>query len=83
MGGERLRLVGVTLDDIRPAVGTQLSLFERPKRPTLEIARAMDSINAKFGRNAVSLGPVPQGRAGRVGTRIAFGRIPEAAEFHE
>lgn len=83
IGSERLRLVGVSLDDIRPASGTQLSLFERPKRPTLEIARAMDSINARFGRNAVSLGPVPAGRAGRVGTRIAFGRIPEAAEFHE
>ncbi len=80
---ERVRTIGVSLDDIRPAAGTQLSLFDAPRRPTLEIARAMDALNAKFGRNAVTLGPVGQGRVGRIGTRIAFGRIPEAAEFHE
>lgn len=82
-GGKRVRTIGVSLDDIRPVEGTQLSLFDAPKRPTLEIARAMDTLNAKFGRNAVTLGPAGQGRAGRIGTRIAFGRIPERAEFHD
>jgi DNA polymerase-4 len=82
-GGERIQTVGVSLDDIRPAAGTQLNLFEAPRRPTLDIARAMDAINARFGRNAVTLGPIATGRAGLIGTKIAFGRIPERAEFHE
>jgi DNA polymerase-4 len=80
---ERVRTIGVSLDDIQPAAGTQLSLFDRPTRPTLEIARAMDTINSRFGRNAVTLGPILRGRAAAVGTRIAFGRIPSRAEFNE
>lgn len=43
----------------------------------------MDRINTRFGRNAVTLGPLTGGRIDRVGTKIAFGRIPERAEFHE
>ena len=43
----------------------------------------MDRINERFGRNAVSVGPLGGGRIDRVGTKIAFGRIPEASEFHE
>ena len=29
------------------------------------------------------LGPVTGGRIDRVGTSIAFGRVPDTAEFHE
>lgn len=83
IGPERIRVIGVTLDDIRPAVGTQLNLFDAPPRPTLRIARAMDALNEKFGRNTVTLGSIAKGRAGLIGTKIAFGRIPDAAEFHE
>jgi len=43
----------------------------------------MDCLNQKFGRNAVSVGPLHDGRIDRVGTKIAFGRIPEMSEFHE
>lgn len=83
IGNERIRVIGVTLDDIQPAAGTQLNLFDAPPRPTLRIARAMDALNEKFGRNTVTLGSVATGRAGLIGTKIAFGRIPDAAEFHE
>ncbi|MGL6042634.1 MAG: DNA polymerase Y family protein, partial [Sandaracinobacteroides sp.] len=82
-GRERIQTIGVSLDDIQPAQGTQLNLFDAPVRPTLEIARAMDALNARFGRNAVTLGPIATGRANLIGTKIAFGRIPQAAEFHE
>ncbi|TPE61215.1 type VI secretion protein ImpB [Sandaracinobacter neustonicus] len=83
IGAERIRVIGVTLDDIRPAIGTQLNLFDAPARPTLRIAHAMDALNEKFGRNTVTLGSVAKGRASLIGTKIAFGRIPDAAEFHE
>jgi DNA polymerase-4 len=43
----------------------------------------MDKLNARFGRNAVTVGPLAGDRADQVGTKIAFGRIPALAEFHE
>jgi len=90
-GGFRLRMVGVTLAEIEPVAGEQDSLFAllAPDDPlaretrTLSLSRAMDRINERFGRNAVTLGPLTGGRIDSVGTKIAFGRIPEMAEFHE
>lgn len=86
-----LRMVGVTLANLEQAAAEQGSLFARLE-PGHELARAvrtealsraLDRINTRFGRNAATLGPVGEGRAGRIGTSIAFGRIPELAEFHE
>lgn len=90
-GGFRLRMVGVTLCEIEAVEGEQGSLFAAldPDDPlaretrTLSLSRAMDRINERFGRNAVSVGPLHGGRIDRVGTKIAFGRIPEMSEFHE
>lgn len=90
-GGFRLRMVGVTLCEIETVEDEQASLFATldPDDPlaretrTLALSRAMDRINARFGRNAVSVGPLHGGRIDRVGTKIAFGRIPEMNEFHE
>jgi len=88
-GGFRLRMVGVTLSALEPVTGGQGSLFDRldPGHElargvrTEALSRAMDRINTRFGRNAVMLGPQTGGRADRIGTSIAFGRIPDAAEF--
>jgi DNA polymerase IV len=90
-GGFRLRQIGVTLCEIEPAQGEQGSLWsyldaEDPlARETrgLQLSRAMDRINARFGKNAVSVGPLAGGRTDHVGAKIAFGRIPELSEFHE
>jgi len=90
-GGFRLRMIGVTLAEIASVDGEQGSLFGAldPNDPlargtrTLSLSRAMDRINEKFGRHAVSVGPLDNGRVDRVGTKIAFGRIPEIDEFHE
>ena len=90
-GNLKLRMVGVTLTGFETMAGEQRSLFERLE-PGHELARglrtealshALDRINTRFGRNAVTLGPTTGGRIDRVGTSIAFGRIPEIAEFHE
>ena len=48
-----------------------------------EVESEADRINRKFGRHAVSLGPLHGGRIDRIGSKIAFGRIPEFDEFHE
>lgn len=90
-GGFRLRMVGVTLCEIEAVEGEQASLFAAldPDDPlaretrTLSLSRAMDRINEKFGRHAVSVGPLNGGRIDAVGTKIAFGRIPDLDEFHE
>lgn len=90
-GGFRLRMVGVTLAEIEPVAGEQASLFAMldPDDPLaretrgLALSRAMDRMNERFGRNAVTVGPLGGGRIDRVGTKIAFGRIPELGEFHE
>ena len=90
-GGLQLRMIGVTLCEIEPVTGEQESLFGLldPDDPFaretrgLALSRAMDRINERFGRNAVSVGPLGGGRIDHVGTKIAFGRIPEASEFHE
>jgi DNA polymerase IV len=90
-GGFRLRMVGVTLCEIETVEGEQGSLFGAldPDDPlaretrTLSLSRAMDRINEKFGRHAVSVGPLNGGRIDAVGTKIAFGRIPDLDEFHE
>jgi DNA polymerase IV len=90
-GGLRLRQVGVTLANLQPLQSEQGSLFARldPGHElarglrTEALSRALDRINTRFGRNAVTLGPTTGGRIDRVGTSIAFGRIPELAEFRE
>ncbi|CAN5372619.1 DNA polymerase IV [soil metagenome] len=90
-GGFRLRMVGVTLAEIEPVLGEQGSLFAAldPDDPlaretrTLSLSRALDRINERYGRHAVSVGPLHGGRIDAVGTKIAFGRIPELSEFHE
>jgi DNA polymerase-4 len=90
-GGFRMRMVGVTLAEIEAADAEQGSLFALlpPDDPLaretrgLALSHAMDRINERWGRNAVSVGPLNGGRLDRIGTKIAFGRIPEASEFHE
>ena len=89
-GTRRLRLVGVQLAGLAPTDGAQGSLFTRldPDHAlarsvrTEALSRAMDRLNTRFGRNAVSVGPAEGGRTDRIGTSIAFGRIPDAAEFY-
>jgi len=84
-----VRTIGVTLSDLRLAEGDQPSLFAadggalgRAAR-TPKLSAAIDRVNARFGRNAVTLGPLVGGRADHVGAKIAFNRIPDATEFNE
>ncbi len=48
-----------------------------------KLSQAMDKLNGKYGAETVQLGPAPQTRAGYVGTKIAFTRVPDRAEFWE
>ena len=82
--------VGIILSDLTDASGVQLNMFdpaaaldEGHEIKRLALSRAMDKVNQRFGRDAVTMGHDETGAARSSGPRIAFTRIPELAEFHE
>lgn len=56
---------------------------EKLQKKNEKLSGVMDLLNEKFGKESVTLGISPQTQAGFVGTKIAFSRIPDIAEFHE
>lgn len=62
-------------DDARPEV--------KGKAKEQLLTNTMDSINQRFGAGTVQVGLCPETSAGYVGTKIAFTRIPDQAEFNE
>lgn len=86
----RFLQVAVTLSELAAADAVQLHLFDAgaaldktSETRRLALSRAMDKVNQRFGRDAVTLGHDQHGAARSSGPRIAFTRIPELAEFHE
>ena len=83
-GSRRFLQVGVMLGELTDANAVQPGLFDSGAAPRrLALSRAMDKVNTRFGRDAVTLGHYAAGAARSQGPRIAFTRIPEIAEFHE
>lgn len=86
---ERFLQVAVTLSDLTPASAVQLGLFEAPaaapevETRRLRLSEAMDRVNRRFGRDAVTIGHDSRGASRSRGPMIAFTRIPELAEFNE
>ena len=90
----RIKKVGLTLMDLTPiASGSQPELFALPgqaQAPAAEqlskrerLAAAMDSLTARYGRDAVTTGIFPGQGSSFTGTKIAFNRVPELADFEE
>ncbi len=86
----RLLQVGVMLADLTSAHAAQADLFDdeallcaRTDSRRLALSQAMDRMNQRFGRDAVTLGHHEQGATRSRGPAIAFTRIPELAEFRE
>jgi DNA polymerase-4 len=89
-GQNRVLQVGIVLAELTPADAAQADLFDgsallcaRADARRLALSRAMDRVNARFGRDAVTLGHDARGASRSRGPAIAFTRIPELAEFHE
>jgi DNA polymerase IV len=66
--------VAVTLPNLIPDHERTFSFFENTKRR--ELSKAMDSINAKFGKNTIWFGATHDVRTSAP-TRIAFSSIPD------
>ncbi len=86
----RYRQVAVTLLELSDAAETQLALFDGGSAVTpatearrLALSTAIDRMNARFGRDAVTIGHDARGATRSSGPKIAFTRIPELAEFAE
>jgi DNA polymerase-4 len=84
----RFLQVSVILGELGDAGAAQPELFGTSIAPAdaarrLALSVAMDKVNARFGRDAVTLGHDSSGAAQSQGPRIAFTRIPDIAEFHE
>ncbi len=86
----RLLQVGVVLGELTEASAAQADLFDsnallcaKTDQRRLALSQAMDRMNQRFGRDAVTLGHDARGATRSRGPAIAFTRIPELAEFHE
>ena len=87
---QRYRQISVTFLELTVASETQLALFDSGPAVTpptvarrLALSTAIDRMNARFGRDAVTVGHDVVGASRSSGPRIAFTRIPELAEFRE
>lgn len=86
----RVKKISVTLHGLRADPFAQGNLFEA-ENPAISKRReklrnmsfAMDKLNARFGRDTVTLGTTPSHALEFSGTKIAFDRIPDLKEFHE
>ena len=87
LGTQLVRKIGVTLSGLTPVSEEQPDLFgwtpasdEHAER--LKLSDALDRLNARYGRDTVSIGAAA--RLPRfTGTKVAFTRIPDRAEFRE
>lgn len=71
-------------EDITPDLFDTRSKSHRQRQHKHDaLSNIIDDLNKKYGAETVQLGLSPKTRAGYVGTKIAFSRIPDKAEFWE
>lgn len=85
----RPKTVSVVLYDLADGAGAEPDLFDvlavpRPTpKPRASLSPTIDRLNARYGQDTIVLGAMPADRAGYMGAKIAFTRIPDEAEFNE
>jgi DNA polymerase-4 len=84
---ERPLSVQVTLGGLLPEALHIPDLFaERGRAAPARreaLCSAVDHLNQRFGQDTVRFGQLPHHRVAYTGAKIAFGRVPERADFHE
>ncbi len=85
MKGVHLKQVAVTLHNLQAGENITLDLFSSQQTQTVKkqdkaLSDAMDRINQRYGSCTLQLGTLDKEK---VGTKIAFTRIPEKEEFSE
>lgn len=87
----RVKKVAVTLHDIEEmGAPKQMELFPEllpvshgDDERRNKLSAVMDKLNQRYGRDSIALGFMPNEVKAFSGTKIAFTRIPDAAEFKE
>lgn len=82
----RLKKIAVGFLGLKESGDITPDLFDTPTRQSRRndaLSAVIDSINEKYGAEALRLGVSPRTQAGYVGTKIAFSRVPDLAEFRE
>ena len=80
----RLSAVSIYLHGLRDPARAQLDLFAAPisgRKSSDALWAAIDALNRRYGRNAISLAAQRELSLDYLGAKIAFSRIPELAEF--
>jgi DNA polymerase-4 len=86
----KIKKVSVTLTGLCRGEEITTDLFDassavlneaRQRNETL--SKTIDLLNRKYGSETVRLGVTPLTKAGHVGTKIAFARVPDKSEFLE
>ncbi len=91
IGWTRVKKISVTLNDLQScSEPQQMELFQelQPMQPAEQtrretLSKIMDKLNQHYGRDSIALGFMPNQVKTFSGTKIAFSRIPEKAEFQE
>jgi len=80
--GARIKKVSVHFSKLEQSESPQYEFFtDHSREKRKKISQAIDSINQKYGKDAVSFGVLPEDPFS--GTKIAFTRIPDKEEFSE
>lgn len=82
----RIKKVSVILHGLVEEHHLQSDLFASNNKQTNRyesLSNAMDKINARFGRDSITLGGLPHQARSFSGTKVAFTRIPDTEEFYE
>jgi len=80
----RIVRIGVTLLDLSPATERQLDMLlndDRERRRWEAITTAMDTLNVRYGKTVLSIGPWTPPPGGNAGGKISYTRIPSAEDF--
>ncbi len=87
---QTLLKVSTTLHGLESVGNRTPDLFEdcldenkKKKTQNTRLTALMDELNKRYGAETINLGISPETKSGHVGTKIAFSRIPDTAEFHE
>ena len=80
----KIMRVGVTLADLTQADNRQLDIFvddDSERQKWKKVTTAVDSLNSRYGKSLVTMGPWELPAGGNLGGKISFTRIPRAEDF--
>lgn len=82
---ERIKKISITLSDLVKDENAQAELFieDGDKNNKTNLLNAIDYLNKRFGKDAVSIGILPKESKDIAAAKIAFSRIPDKEEFFE